>query len=292
MARWPISAVSVSRLVRRTLLVAASLLAWGLSSVSTGYAAGPAPIRIAIDLSEGARLGGRAAITVGMRVDIARLRSPVTDLQILTPRGLDVAGSGLGVATCQRPAAETTSVIVPNDDEVQCPRNSLLGSGTATAALLFPDDGHRPILGSADLRLFAGATQGDRPGLVLLVTTISPVTAQLSYRGELFTARRPYGLALRLRVPKIPQALFGIPLDIALSRMDVLLGGPEILYRASRHGRAAFYRPGGVVLPDRCPHSGRLRFRVVLEFLDGTSGRADAAVRCPPGRATRNATHR
>lgn len=232
-------------------------------------------------LSGDARLGGQSAIRVGMGIDVEQLPSPVTDLQIRTPRGLDVASSGLGIATCRRPEAEIESVIVPDDAMIGCPRNSLLGSGTATATLVFPDDGHRPIRGNAELQLFSGATRSGRPGLALLVNTSNPLTAQLSYTGELFAAPRPFGVALRLKVPKVPQPLFGIELHLALSRMDVLIGGPAIVYRITRGGRGVFYRPGGVVLPDRCPRGGRLRFQLVLRFLDGTGRSTDATVRCP-----------
>lgn len=243
--------------------------------------AASAPVRFSVHLSQEARLGGHAAIRVRMGVDIKQLRSPVTDLQIRTPRGLDVATSRLGIATCTRPATEIASVFVPGEALFNCPRNSLLGSGTATATLLFPDgDGQRPIRGNADIQLFSGAAAADRPGLALLVNTSNPLAAQLSYTGELYTAPRPFGLALRLKVPKIPRPLFGIELNLALSRMDVLIGGPEIVYRVTRGGRAVFYRPGGVVLPERCPRAG-LRFQLALRFLDGSRRSTDAIVRCP-----------
>lgn len=262
-------------------LLAGSCLPGTTATASTS----PAPVRFSVHLSKGSRLGGSAAIRVRMGVDVKQLRSPVTDVQIRTPRGLDVATSGLGLDTCTRPATEIASVFVPDGAAFACPRNSLLGSGTATATLLFPEgDGLRPIRGDADVELFSGAAAADRPGLALLVNTSNPLAAQLSYTGELFNAPRPFGLALRLKVPKIPRPLFGIELNLALSRMNVLIGGPEIVYRTTRRGRAVFYRPGGVVLPDRCARGG-LPFQLVLRFLDGTERSTDATVRCPRSQA-------
>lgn len=264
--------------MRRSLPAAAALLALCCGPVAVAAAA-PEPelVRFTVRVPEGARLGGQAELQIGMRIDVGRLRSPVTDVEILTPQGLDVASSGLGLATCRRPPAEVERVLVPGDEPAACPRNALLGSGTAGAALIFSPDS-RPVGGAAAVQLFSGEARGGRPGLAMLVSTVNPMTAQLSYTGELFTAPRPFGLALRLAVRQIPKPLFGA--QLALSRMQVTIGGSGIVYRRQHRGRAHYYRPGGVMLPERCSRGG-LRFRLSLRFADESRRTLDARVPCP-----------
>lgn len=104
------------------------------------------------------------------------------------------------------------------------------------------------------------------------------MTAQLSYVGALVTAPKPFGLGLRIQIRQIPKPLFGA--QLALERMQVIIGGDDIVYRRDAGGKARFYRPGGVTLPDRCGADG-LRFRLLLRFADGSQRSTDAVVPCP-----------
>lgn len=240
-------------------------------------AAQSAPVSLAVALEPGARLGGRAELRIRMFVDVARLRSPATEIRILAPRGVDVATSRLGTATCPRPQVETTAVLVYADEWVDCPRNSFLGAGEASAALIFnPED--RPIIGTGSIRLFAGGVNEGEPGLTVLAETRNPAVMQLSYVGQLLTAQRPHGLTLRLIVRPLPQPIFGATL--ALARMEVRIGAPSIVYSRTINGKPVYYHPGGVVLPERCGRGG-WPFRVQLKFADGTGRAVDTTVPCP-----------
>ncbi len=233
------------------------------------------PVRLSAELGSGARLGGHAPLRFDLQIDQRRLRRPITDIRLLAPAGIGIGG--LGLATCRAPEAVLVSVLRPSPPGVVCPRNAIIGRGTATAALIF-DPAARPITSGAEITLYSGEAQDDRPGLLVVAQTSNPVTTQLAYAGRLSPARRPFGLefALQIRAPASPP--FGA--EIALTRMRATLGGRDLFYTRSVAGKRTFYRPGGVGLPDRCPRGG-LPVRAELRFSDGSERAVEAQIRCP-----------
>lgn len=231
-----------------------------------------------VSLDSRARLGGTAAVTINLKVDHRRVLEPVTGIEILTPAGLDLASSGFGLETCRIPDAGITNVLTGSALQVPCPANSLLGRGTAAAQLRFNafDD---PVLGRADISLFSGETQRNRPGLVVFVASFNPVSTGLTYTGSMFNARRPYGLGMKLLLPLIPSPPFGA--TVSLARMRMTVGARDIAYTEQVGGATVHYRPDGLVLPAKCPRAG-FPFRVKLTFDGGASPRSvTTRVRCP-----------
>lgn len=233
------------------------------------------PMRVSAAFGSGARLGGQAPLHFGVEVDVERLQSPATEIRLYAPAGIDIGS--LGVATCSVPPALLQDVLFSGSPPVRCPRNAVIGRGTATAALLF-DPEARPIRGAADITLYSGVVQDDRPGLLVLAQTYNPVTTQMAYAGRLSPASRPFGLefALQVRAPAEPP--FGA--QIALARMRVTIGGRDLVYTRPVRGKRAFYRPGGVGLPSRCPHGG-LPFRADIRFADNSRRSVETRAPCP-----------
>ncbi|WP_027006674.1 hypothetical protein [Conexibacter woesei] len=221
----------------------------------------------------GARLGASTAIVFSG--DIADRRIPVIELRLLTPAGVDLASSGLGVASCTRPRSDILSVVVPAaDDSRPCPVNSLMGLGSAVASL----DMEPRIDGTATLDVYAGGSVEDKPGLVIVANTYNPVRFHLFYQGYLYIPPPGYGVGVAILLPQAPQPPFGAAL--MLSHVRAAIGGSGITYTKTRHGHRETYHPRGVTLPEQCPRSG-FRFRLIARFADGARRQADAVVACP-----------
>jgi hypothetical protein len=221
---------------------------------------------------DGARLG--RATSIVFSGDLRDNTTPVVDLRLLTPAGVDLASSGLGVASCRRPASEIQAVLSPPTSTALCPANSLMGTGAATASL----DMEPKIDGAANLDLYAGASVADKPGLVIVANTYNPVRFHLTYQGYLYVPPPGFGVGVAILLPQVPTLPFGAPL--LLSRVRARIGGPAIRYTKRAHGRRVSYHPTGVVLPRRCPRGG-FRFRLIARFQDGARQQADAVARCP-----------
>lgn len=260
---------------------AATAFALAFPLLSSAPAAGdetaPRPVDFRVRLDSRARLGGTAAITINLKVDHRRVLEPVTGIEILTPKGLDIASSGLGLETCRIPDASITNVLTGSALQVPCPANSLLGRGTAAAQLRF-NAFDAPTLGQADISLFAGETQRNRPGLVIFVASFNPLSTGLAYTGSMFNARRPYGLGMKLLLPLIPSPPFGA--TVSLARMSMTIGARDITYTEQEGGSTVRYRPDGLTLPTKCPRGG-LAFRVKLTFADAPSRTVGTRVACP-----------
>jgi hypothetical protein len=237
-------------------------------------AAAPA-VSFTVAFDRGAQPGGSTALTVDLKIDVARFPTPVTQLRLLMPRGLEITSSGLGLATCAPPSSTFADVLIGGRGLRDCPKNAVLAHGTVTAAILL--SAQRTIPADGVVTLFAGAPRGDRPGLVAYVVPRHPVRAQLAYGGQLFSAPPPFGVGMQIDVPPIRDNPLNAP--VALTGMHLGIGAQDVVYRRHAHGKVVKYRPGGVPLPERCPRGG-FRFRALLRFADGRRASRDAAVGC------------
>jgi hypothetical protein len=157
-------------------------------------------------------------------------------------------------------------------DADPCPPNSLMGRGSANAALLLEP----AIDGAAHVALHAGAPVDGKPGLIAIADTYNPVRFHLTYAGYLYVPPPRFGVGVALKIPQIPELPFGAP--IALSRVRLSIGA-GITYTKWAHGRSVRYRPAGVPLPRRCPRAG-FRFRLILRFADRSRRSVDKVIRC------------
>ncbi|MDO8210127.1 hypothetical protein [Conexibacter sp. CPCC 206217] len=129
------------------------------------------------------------------------------------------------------------------------------------------------------MTILAGPLQPGRLRLVGLVEGVNPFGVLLAYDGTLTTARPPYGGAITMTLPPIPD----LPYDdarVALLGVDATIAAPTILYRRTVAGEVRRYRPDGIGLPTRCPAAG-MRFRADFTFEDGTTATATARTSCP-----------
>lgn len=261
-------APSTTEAVRRTA-AAVAVLVW-LMLVAGAHAA---PVRFAVSLGGQARLGAGTSVTLSLRVS-DRL-PPVTEVRLLTPAGIDLNDSGLGLATCSRPESELMEVMHVVVAE-PCPANALMGTGTATAQLRF--DPVEVYSARARLALYAGDTVADKPGLLVVADASRPVRTQLSYRGYLYIPPPGFGLGMALQVRPIPRPPFGAP--VALSALRLTVGGPSLRYLRTIHGRRTSYHPRAIPLPRSCPHGG-FPFRALLRLEGGQRIVADTHTPCP-----------
>jgi hypothetical protein len=233
--------------------------------------ASAAPIDFSVRFGDGARLAGDTSLTFALAV--SPKLTPVTELRLLTPAGIDLTSSGLGAASCRRPADEITAVMNPVAQD-PCPANSLMGSGSAKASLLLDP----PVGGAATIELHSGATFENKPGLIVIANTYNPVRFHLTYQGYLYIPPPAFGIGVAIKIPQIPELPFGAP--IALSRVRLTIGGRGIAYTKRLRGQRVSYHPAGVPLPARCPKHG-FRFRLIVRFADGSRRALDDTLRCP-----------
>lgn len=257
--------------MRRGAAVAVGL--WLLLAVTASASASATPLHFSVALGDGARLGASTSVTLALRV--SDQLPPVTEVRLFTPVGIDLNDSGLGLATCLRPEAELRDVMHAVVHR-SCPGNALMGTGRATAQLRF--DPLEVYSAEAQLRLYAGRSVGDKPGLLVLADAFRPVRTQLSYRGYLYVAPPGFGLGMALQVLPIPDPPFGAP--VALSTFRLTVGGAGLRYVRRAHGRRTRYRPRAIPLPRSCP-SGGFRFRAIVRFADGQRIAEDARAPCP-----------
>ncbi|HET6505601.1 MAG TPA: hypothetical protein VFG42_02315 [Baekduia sp.] len=256
-----------TELVARVAAVATGVL---LIATSTAVAA---PVRFRVELGGDARPGATTSLTFRLRVSSEL--PPVTEFRVLTPSGMDLSTTGLGVATCVRPLSEVLDVMHTLYHR-PCPANSLMGTGSATAQLRFdPEDMYS---GAARIALYAGESVGDKPGLLVIADTFRPMRTQFSYQGYLYVPPRGFGLGMAIKVTPIPKPPFGAP--VALSSFRLVVGRASLRYTRVRHGRRETYRPRAIPVPRTCSRHG-LGFRAIVRFAGGLRLVQDARAACP-----------
>jgi hypothetical protein len=233
----------------------------------------PAPIAFAVDFAYDARLGHVTPMTLDVAIDPSY--APLTEFRLLTPAGISLADSRLGLSSCRRPQGEIERVTSPVNHH-RCPANSLMGTGTATAGLLLSEV--QTIFGAATIELHAGGTVDGKPGLIVTADTYNPARLQLTYAGYVYVPPEPFGIGLVIKVPAIPRPPFGAP--VALSTIDLTVGAESITYHRTVGGRVTTYHPGGIPVPESCP-AGGFRFRAIMRFADGTRRAVDSYAPCP-----------
>lgn len=236
------------------------------------------------------RLGGPAALRIAIQIDTpsGSVPSPLTALDLLYPGELGIATSGLGLAACTQAELE---ILGPDD----CPANSRVGEGTATAEIPI---GPELVSETAQVTIVRAPAPGGTLALRFYATGETPINAQIVFPGLLNTA--PRHSRLHIDVPLVPSLPEGP--NVAIVDLQAVLGPRSLTYYEHVHGRLIGYHPRGILLPDRCPRGG-FRFTAVLYFEDGSHTSSSTAVPCPghsgrrkharraaPG-ASRNAAH-
>ncbi|HST39741.1 MAG TPA: hypothetical protein VLK58_09545 [Conexibacter sp.] len=232
-------------------------------AASAADAAQQTPARLDVSFDHDAKPGQPTALNIALRIDLRRQPSPVTTVSLRYPATIGVTTSGLGIEPCERPPSDFEAVVIELTSRLGCPRNSVMGIGTAIGQIRM--DGTAISREVGTISVHSGPLVGQRLQLVTLVTGMNPIGARLAFAGEVRPAHKPYGGDLTLRIRPLPSSWHA---SIALSEVDLAIGSPVIVYH-DRTGRSAVrYRPEGIQLPHRCPRAG-FRFAMSLRFADG-----------------------
>lgn len=209
------------------------------------------------------RLGSPTAVSLGfaIRTEDGSLPSALTGLTFHYPKQLEIGTSELGLASCP------TSALKVHGPKV-CPRNSIMGSGTALAEFQVS-----PIINEekATIAIVAGPSKKGFVNMLISATGAYPVQARIVMETLLLPGRLQFSVPL---VPSIPEGP-----DVAVTKVNVTLGG-NLTYTTRKHGHTVAFRPRGIELPNRCPKGG-FPFSATFSFLDGTTAEASTVVKCP-----------
>jgi hypothetical protein len=193
---------------------------------------------------------------------------PLIAARVRYPAGLAIALSGLGVDACSRLTLEELGIH-------GCAAGSIMGEGTATAAIEF---GPELVRESAVVTLVRSPEEHGQLAMLFLVNAEEPVYATPVMTGSLSPAPAPYGGEIDIGVPLV-ESLPGAP-DVSVVQIRLRLGPQGLVYYEHVGGRFIPYRPLGLRLPGRCPPGG-FPFALGLRFQGGSSASASATVPCP-----------
>lgn len=197
--------------------------------------------------------------------------SPLTEMDLTYPLGMNLGTSELGVENCGPAALQTLG-------PKACPPDSRMGHGSALVEVPF---GSEPISERANVEMFMAPVQAEQVRMLFYAAGQDPVIAQLVFPATLASAPAPSGGALDTELPLVPT--FPKAPDVSVLRFSSTLGPLGLTYYERVHGRTVAYRPRGVVLPKRCPRAGFL-FTAQLGFADATKVTAITRVPCPRAR--------
>jgi hypothetical protein len=245
--RWRLAIGSVSALALWT-----SMVGTALGGQSATISAGFTPEHLAAPTT----------ISFGFRIATGdEVPAPLLGVELAYPRNLVFTTSGLGVGAC---SPESLELLGPK----ACPADSRMGTGSAIVGIRI---GPEVVEESALLTLFSAPSTDGHLHLVVYASARSPVRANLVLGGVLL----PGHIAVTVPpIPSLPEAPY-----VAVSRMQLTLGGDLTYYEHTKHGLVA-YRPTGVSLPGSCPRRG-FQFEAHFAFLDGTRTSARTTVQCP-----------
>jgi len=258
------------------LLAALGAAGW-TASANAATATATSAVRVTAAFDRGARLGAATALAVTLRLDPRRLTAPVTEIRLAYPQELGLVSSGLGLATCTRPASDFAAVLVSGPLLGGCPPNAVMGYGEAHAIVRLLQSG-QAIPEYATVTLLSGTIEQGKLGLVVYVDGQRPFGGELAFAGDVADAAPPFGGVLTVRMPAIP-GIQGIA-TVSLAELRLVIGSHAIRYWRRQHGRRVAYRPDGIELPARCPR-GAFRFRAEVRFADGGRSSTSSVTPCP-----------
>jgi hypothetical protein len=221
-----------------------------------------------------------ASTSVLMTTDIGTtagtVPSPVTSLDISLPQGVGLGNTTLGEALC---SIKTLEFIGPSG----CSPNSRMGFGHATVALPI---GPEPVEDAAKISIFMGPPVNHHTSLLFYADSVSPVSAQLVFPGQLTeTERHGHILTDIPLTPTLPAAP-----DASVVHMQTSLGPAHLTYYTHVHGKIVGYKPVGLAEPESCPRGG-FPFVATYKFQDGSTVITSTVAPCPQAKSN-NSRHR
>jgi hypothetical protein len=219
------------------------------------------------------RLGAATTITFSLRLATAEGTAPppLTRMDLRMPAGINYTSTTLGLAICQ-PAALLARGLAG------CPANSRLGYGSALVEVPFGTGAGHEI---PEIQAVAGPSPSGNLAVLFYANGLYPVSAQLTFSGEVLPDTGPFGSQLAVAVPLVTSVPGGP--DVSIVEVHTTIGPSHLTYYRHHHGRLVPFRPRGVSVPERCPRGG-FPFAAEFSFLDGSSTSAKTTAPCPPRR--------
>lgn len=217
------------------------------------------------------RLGAATTISFGFRIMTAdgAAPSPMTQLRLHMPAGIDYSTTTLGLAIC-RPAA----LLAKGLDG--CSPNSRVGFGDAHVEVPFGVGAGHEL---PQIQALMGPPHDGNIVVLFYANGRTPVEAELVFTGEVLPDSGIFGSKLEANVPPIASVPGGP--DVSIVSVHATIGPRGLTYYRHSHGRLIAFHPVGVSLPGRCPRGG-FPFSAQFGFEDGTGTTASTRVPCPP----------
>jgi hypothetical protein len=192
--------------------------------------------------------------------------SPIRKFVLYAPAGIEIDLHGTG--TC-------APVTLEQRGPSGCPVDSRAGFGGGVGVLELPKE---TIHASYTLDLFFAPEEGRHLRLLIYASALAPVGVQFVLVARQIPAPRPYGLGFSVEVP--PISTFPGAADASVESAFVTVGGANVAYYESVHGRRRLVRLRGMVVPKRCPRGG-FPAEGTVDFADGTTLTVNPTIPCP-----------
>jgi hypothetical protein len=219
------------------------------------------------------RLGAPTTISFGFHLSTVEgvAPPPLTALDLRIPAGMNYTSTTLGLSICQ-PAALLARGLAG------CPPNSRLGYGSALVEVPFGVGAGHEI---PELQAVAGPSPAGNLVVLFYANGLFPVSAQLTFAGEVLPDSGAFGSQLQTSVPPVASVPGGP--DVSIVSVQTTIGPAHLTYYKHVHGRRVAFHPRGVAVPERCPRGG-FPFAASFGFQDGSATTASTTVPCPARR--------
>jgi hypothetical protein len=219
------------------------------------------------------KLGAPTTISFGFKLSTTEGAAPppLTGLVLHMPAGMNYTRTTLGLAICQ-PAALLLKGLKG------CSPNSRLGYGSALVEVPFGVGAGHEI---PEVQALSGPSPNGNLVVLFYANGLFPVSAQLTFSGEVLPDSGRFGSQLATAVPPV-SSVPGGP-DVSIVSVQTTIGPSHLTYYKHVHGRRVPFHPRGVAVPERCPRGG-FPFAAQFTFQDQSRTSAETTVPCPPAR--------
>lgn len=216
------------------------------------------------------RLGVPTTITFGFHLATTEGAAPppLTGLDLRMPAGMNYTMTTLGLAICQPAALQAKGL-------AGCSPNSRLGYGSALVEVPFGTGAGHEI---PEIQAVSGPSPNGNLTVLFYANGLYPVSAQLTFSGEVLPDTGRFGSQLQTNVPLVTSVPGGP--DVSIVSVTSTIGPSHLTYYRHVHGHLVAFHPRGVSVPERCPHGG-FPFAADFTFQDASHTTASTTVPCP-----------
>src|ERR1035441_6510782 len=185
------------------------------------------------------RLGVPTTITFGFHLATSEGAAPppLTGLDLRMPAGMNYTTTTLGLAICQPAALQAKGL-------AGCPPNSRLGYGSALVEVPFGTGAGHEI---PEIQALSGPSPNGNLTVLFYANGLYPVSAQLTFSGEVLPDSGPFGSQLQTNVPLVTSVPGGP--DVSIVSVTSTIGPSHLTYYKHLHGHRVSFHPRGVSRP-------------------------------------------